>query len=79
VIRYFLDCFLPVLDGFREKVFVVCVEFLGNLVMLTYRDALSILQLSDAVDISTVHHLFVEEFCVSLALSEPLNSILLTP
>jgi hypothetical protein len=79
VISYFLDYFLPILEGFCEKVFVVCVEFFGNLVMFPYKDALSVLQLSNVVDVSMVHHCSVEEFCVSLALSEPLNFGLLPP
>jgi len=58
---------------------VVPIELCLYLGMFFDRVALSILQMSDSVDVSVVYHGPVEEFHVLFPLFEPLYSGILSP
>ena len=65
--------------AFREEGLVVSVELLFNLGVLSDQVTLFIFQMGYYVDVSSVYHGFVEEFCIIFPLFEPLHPRFLPP
>jgi hypothetical protein len=73
------DGFIFVLLGFRKEILVVSIELLFDLGVLSDQVTLFIFQMGYSVDVSSVYHGYVEEFCILFPLFKPLHPRFLPP